>query len=894
MQVSWLQLILRLSKVSELSFLAAMAMMGDESWRLEMRKTIEGCIARLDEMMAQWRKDDVNEVKQESEKMIDNDGETHIDDFNPVKEETEVVDEPKIIVEIENEAEVEKVCDQVVKLEPIVVLKTTHGEALYEPADEDASSESTKGAAEAIWPNKSQSKGISPLHQELGGQEGIMGSLKINSTKPKLLFWQLKLRLQCAKLVWTSPSMSSQTMTFMIAWPTDQCFKEQLPKLSIKFILQATGNISAKFPYNQVLVDAFCKIPKATWNAKERLWMFPLSTLSSAEKVLYEISSCNVEVENLHPLVQRVIAAPSALPNLQDWYDRIPIYIESKLLPFQRDGVRYVLQHGGRALLADEMGLGKTLQAIAVAASICDSWLVLILAPFSLHLHWTSMIQQWLNIHLDGLFNIISYVLVVKLENVLMASKFKVVIADESHFLKNAQTKRTIVSLSIIKKAQYVILLSGTPALCRPIELFKQLEALYPNVYRKVYECSERYCKGEIFGIYQAASNHEELHKLMKALGGDIKKVTYVGKLFEGISYACNLSNYIALGFGFSYNQLIVKRNGSYVFDMYYQVKSQHLWGCDFSKLALVTNKNELVASEEVQQQMDTLLADTSLTSLLKNCFDFDTFSATDVQIFGDGEIFNGNFRKPIEEVILVLEKKLTDVVGKEVISWFMKEKMNGSRILAYLVQLKSEMDFQIESTKLSTLWEYVNEIVLCVAIFVINCFNVVPLFDSLVSILGVFEMATNASFVADDSFTSGDNVVFTRPRSFYNHLLHSFIQIVIKSKVDDFGNALPSVVKRVGVSINLLSFAGLLRIVVVVLIKILKPKYILMAEKEKPNDGNQFASTLPLNGRIVFQAQLGRICLSSLICSTGFMAYILEDKDVLKEGVFDMCHIVY
>ncbi|XP_021281797.1 SWI/SNF-related matrix-associated actin-dependent regulator of chromatin subfamily A-like protein 1 isoform X2 [Herrania umbratica] len=330
--------------------------------------------------------------------------------------------------------------------------------------------------------------------------------------------------------------------------PADQCSKEQLPKLSVKFILHATGNIAAKFSYKQVLVDAFRKIPKATWNAKERLWMFPLSSLSSAEKVLCEVSGFKVEVENLHPLVQRAIAAASALPDLREWYDRIPSYIESKLLPFQRDGVRFVLQHGGRALLADEMGLGKTLQAIAVAACIRDSWPVLILAPSSLRLHWASMIQQWLNIppsdivvifslvggsnkggftilsskskdriHLDGLFNIISYDLVPKLENVLMASEFKVVIADESHFLKNAQAKRTTASLPIIKKAQYAILLTGTPALSRPIELFKQLEALYPDVYRKIYEYGDRYCKGGIFGTYQGASNHEELHNLMKA-----------------------------------------------------------------------------------------------------------------------------------------------------------------------------------------------------------------------------------------------------------------------------------------------------------------------------------------------------------------------------------------
>ena len=38
------------------------------------------------------------------------------------------------------------------------------------------------------------------------------------------------------------------------------------------------------------------------------------------------------------------------------------------LLPFQRDGVRFGVQHKGRLLLADEMGVGKTVQAIALAS----------------------------------------------------------------------------------------------------------------------------------------------------------------------------------------------------------------------------------------------------------------------------------------------------------------------------------------------------------------------------------------------------------------------------------------------------------------------------------------------------------------------------------------------
>ncbi|WCJ28566.1 SWI/SNF-related matrix-associated actin-dependent regulator of chromatin subfamily A-like protein 1 [Euphorbia peplus] len=321
-----------------------------------------------------------------------------------------------------------------------------------------------------------------------------------------------------------------------------------LPKISVKLMLHATGSIAAKFLYDPVVVAAMRKVPKATWNAKERLWIFPVCSLSSAEKILKETPGCNIEVENLDPLVQRAMTAASSVPDLQDRYDRIPNCVESKLLPFQRDGIRFVLQHGGRALLADEMGLGKTLQAIAVAACLRDFWPVLILTPSSLRLHWASMIQQWLDIpssdilvvlsqnvgsnrggftivsssskssiHLDGLFNIISYDVVPKLQNVLTETDFKVVIADESHFMKNAQAKRTTASLPVIKKAQYAILLSGTPALSRPIELFKQLEALYPDVYKNVHEYGNRYCKGGVFGVYQGASNHEELHNLMKA-----------------------------------------------------------------------------------------------------------------------------------------------------------------------------------------------------------------------------------------------------------------------------------------------------------------------------------------------------------------------------------------
>ncbi|CAL9081300.1 unnamed protein product [Musa textilis] len=322
-----------------------------------------------------------------------------------------------------------------------------------------------------------------------------------------------------------------------------------LSKLCVRLCLHASGVIAAKFNYHPLLVDAFHKIPKASWHGKERLWMFPPSSLAVAEEVLNVVTGVDVEVQTLDPLVQRALAAASSVPDLrEDLYDRMPSYVESKLLPFQREGIRFMLQHGGRALLADEMGLGKTLQALDFGPRSCIELLSSsLLIIFKLD-HLIYMIQQWLNIpsadilvvlsqhggsnkagfkivfsnlksniHLDGVFNIVSYDVVPKIQDILLASEFKIVIADESHFMKNAQAKRTNACLPVLQKAQYAILLSGTPALSRPIELFKQLEALYPGVYKNVHEYGNRYCKGGIFGLYQGASNHEELHSLMKA-----------------------------------------------------------------------------------------------------------------------------------------------------------------------------------------------------------------------------------------------------------------------------------------------------------------------------------------------------------------------------------------
>ncbi|KAI4298594.1 hypothetical protein L6164_032133 [Bauhinia variegata] len=167
---------------------------------------------------------------------------------------------------------------------------------------------------------------------------------------------------------------------------------------------------------------------------------------------------------------------------------------------------------------------------------------------------------------------------------------------------------------------------------------------------------------------------------------------------------------------------------------------------------SLTKEKERLEKAEQTFKALDL--------NRLKSCFSFDTFFATDVRRFGDGGIFIGNLRRPIDEVIPKLEKKLSEAAGQEVVFWFMEEKTNDITKQACVVQPKSEMDLQFESTKLSTPLGYLSAVALCVTTFgtiaLMSGFflkpdstvddyiaNVVPLFGGFLSILGVSEIVT-------------------------------------------------------------------------------------------------------------------------------------------------------
>ncbi|XP_078612934.1 DNA annealing helicase and endonuclease ZRANB3-like isoform X1 [Branchiostoma floridae x Branchiostoma japonicum] len=224
----------------------------------------------------------------------------------------------------------------------------------------------------------------------------------------------------------------------------------------------------------------------------------------------------------------------------------LPSALQEKLMPFQREGVKFALKKHGRCLIGDEMGLGKTLQAIAVAYHYRREWPVLVVVPSSLKYQWVEELERWVpdleptHIHVvssrDDIRNIataqvtiLGYGLIQRVDQPLMKAlhdqNFQVIIVDESHYLKNRQAVRTKGLVPLVKTARRALLLTGTPALARPAELFPQVDALLPGKFGNWTQFSKRYCDAhrQFYGRFSrwdtsGASNLAELHSNLQPL----------------------------------------------------------------------------------------------------------------------------------------------------------------------------------------------------------------------------------------------------------------------------------------------------------------------------------------------------------------------------------------
>ncbi|XP_052770121.1 DNA annealing helicase and endonuclease ZRANB3-like [Mya arenaria] len=223
---------------------------------------------------------------------------------------------------------------------------------------------------------------------------------------------------------------------------------------------------------------------------------------------------------------------------------KLPPKLLHRLMPFQKKGVLFAVRKNGRCLIADEMGLGKTLQAISVSYYYRDEWPLLIIVPSSLRYCWIEEFEKWLpdidpadiNLVQSGsdvseigkakvtitTFGLLSKATSRLLKEALFSQGFQVVIVDESHYIRNVKTASAKTVVPLIKNANRRVLLSGTPALSRPVELYPQIDAICPDKFGSWWHYTARYCdaKAEWIGKVRrrnvnGASNLEELQHML-------------------------------------------------------------------------------------------------------------------------------------------------------------------------------------------------------------------------------------------------------------------------------------------------------------------------------------------------------------------------------------------
>lgn len=180
--------------------------------------------------------------------------------------------------------------------------------------------------------------------------------------------------------------------------------------------------------------------------------------------------------------------------------------VHRDLYPYQKVGAEFLAARQG-ALLADDMGIGKTAQAIAACDAV-GARTVLVLTPGIARENWRREFMRWQTIPravvtvygVKGLHSVAAVcadVLVLsyaalrdeKVRKHLAGMTYDALICDEAHALKEPKSVRTRavygsridLKTGIAKQAKHVWLLSGTPVLNHPGELWTHMRALWPD-----------------------------------------------------------------------------------------------------------------------------------------------------------------------------------------------------------------------------------------------------------------------------------------------------------------------------------------------------------------------------------------------------------------------------
>ncbi|NDD53412.1 DEAD/DEAH box helicase [bacterium] len=217
----------------------------------------------------------------------------------------------------------------------------------------------------------------------------------------------------------------------------------------------------------------------------------------------------------------------------------------------QMDGARtWATKFHCRGILAHDPGTGKTSTSIYIAEHLKGTGgrplgRIIVICPEHLRINWKREFQQFTDrpiivitagtdrsTALQEFHNLPNAVLIM---GYTMATRegfigsFRqtgpwrpdLLICDECHYLKTNTTKRTKGVRKLVKFIPAVLMLSGTPVVAKPAELFPVLNMLRPDVWDNFMGYARRYCnakKGPFGWMFDGSSHLDELHQILSKL----------------------------------------------------------------------------------------------------------------------------------------------------------------------------------------------------------------------------------------------------------------------------------------------------------------------------------------------------------------------------------------
>ena len=313
------------------------------------------------------------------------------------------------------------------------------------------------------------------------------------------------------------------------------------------FIDSINKTVVFEFDFNKDIVNRIkgCDY-NSRWNPELKQWIVPITewSINKVSEVVQEFNFKRVEKDSESNIEFSYEKTEIDLAYLKGLCDACGFTYTPR--DYQLEALGFGIEKGN-IINGDDVGLGKTFESIMYAETT-NSFPCLVIVPASVKYNWY---EKWLEItnekrevaviesretrkrknNWNADVVIINYDIIGKKQGKgttlkfpeLVDSRWKMVIFDEAHFLKNKTSQRSQAAKRITKVSEEIIiqLLTGTATMSKPVELWNLLKLIKvdESIADDWYQFVRRYCggyRGKFGWVTDGATNTLELNKKLR------------------------------------------------------------------------------------------------------------------------------------------------------------------------------------------------------------------------------------------------------------------------------------------------------------------------------------------------------------------------------------------